>query len=81
MAYQGIDHTPLLPASVRHRLRALAAAGYRFQRAHRLVWPAASRSPTWSAADPSLSHVTSGSIRNPLGPLGAILADLLMQRA
>ncbi|HEX2335437.1 MAG TPA: DNA translocase FtsK 4TM domain-containing protein, partial [Hyphomicrobiaceae bacterium] len=34
---------------------------------------------TWSAADPSLSHVTNGAIRNVLGSVGAILADLLMQ--
>ena len=34
---------------------------------------------TWSAADPSLTHATSGSTRNLFGPLGAILSDLLMQ--
>jgi S-DNA-T family DNA segregation ATPase FtsK/SpoIIIE len=33
---------------------------------------------TWSAADPSLTHATSGPTHNLLGPLGAILADLLM---
>ena len=34
---------------------------------------------TWSNADPSLTHATSGVTRNLLGPLGAIVADLLMQ--
>ena len=34
---------------------------------------------TWSAADPSLAHITSGATHNLLGPIGAILSDLLMQ--
>ena len=34
---------------------------------------------TWSAADPSLAHATSGATHNLLGPIGAILSDLLMQ--
>jgi S-DNA-T family DNA segregation ATPase FtsK/SpoIIIE len=34
---------------------------------------------TWSVQDPSLSHATSGPIRNILGRPGAIGADLLMQ--
>jgi DNA segregation ATPase FtsK/SpoIIIE, S-DNA-T family len=34
---------------------------------------------TWSAADPSLTHATSGATQNLLGPIGAILSDLLMQ--
>ena len=34
---------------------------------------------TWSAADPSLTHATSGAARNLLGPPGAILSDMLMQ--
>ena len=34
---------------------------------------------TWSAADPSLTHATSGATHNLLGPIGAILSDLLMQ--
>jgi S-DNA-T family DNA segregation ATPase FtsK/SpoIIIE len=34
---------------------------------------------TWSAADPSLTHATSGAAHNLLGPIGAILSDLLMQ--
>ena len=34
---------------------------------------------TWSVQDPSLSHATSGTIRNIIGRPGAIGADLLMQ--
>ena len=34
---------------------------------------------TWSVQDPSLSHATSGTIRNVIGWPGAITADLLMQ--
>src|SRR5262245_25054395 len=34
---------------------------------------------TWSSADPSLTHATSGATQNMLGPIGAILSDLLMQ--
>jgi DNA segregation ATPase FtsK/SpoIIIE, S-DNA-T family len=34
---------------------------------------------TWSAADPSLGHATTGATQNLLGPIGAILSDLLMQ--
>lgn len=34
---------------------------------------------TWSVLDPSLSHATSGKIRNLIGWPGAITADLLMQ--
>ncbi len=78
MAYQGIDRAPLLPASWRHRLgRSLLRAGGGgvllacFACGLALV--------SWSPADPSLSHVTSAPIGNLLGPLGAILADLLMQ--
>lgn len=34
---------------------------------------------TWSVNDPSLSHSTTEPVRNALGTVGAILADLLMQ--
>ena len=34
---------------------------------------------TWSVQDPSLSHATSGTIRNLMGKPGAIGADMLMQ--
>src|SRR4029453_3214519 len=34
---------------------------------------------TWSAADPSLAHITSGATHNLLGPIGAILSHVLRQ--
>ena len=34
---------------------------------------------TWNIADPSLTHAASGPVRNLLGPVGAIVADLIMQ--
>ncbi len=34
---------------------------------------------SWSVADPSLDHATSGPVRNALGGNGAIIADVLMQ--
>ena len=34
---------------------------------------------TWSASDPSLTHATSGTTRNLLGPVGAIFSDLVLQ--
>jgi DNA segregation ATPase FtsK/SpoIIIE, S-DNA-T family len=78
MAYQRIDQTPLLPAALRNRLGRwlLRATG------SSVLFACAACSlalMTWSAADPSLSHVTNGAIRNVLGSVGAILADLLMQ--
>jgi S-DNA-T family DNA segregation ATPase FtsK/SpoIIIE len=34
---------------------------------------------SWSAADPSFTHASSGPTRNLLGPIGAILSDLIVQ--
>jgi len=34
---------------------------------------------TWNIADPSLTHAASGPVRNLLGPVGAIVSDLIMQ--
>ncbi|WP_055461129.1 FtsK/SpoIIIE family DNA translocase, partial [Chelatococcus sambhunathii] len=34
---------------------------------------------TWSVEDPSLTHATNGPVKNLLGPLGAVIADLGMQ--
>lgn len=34
---------------------------------------------TWSVSDPSLTHATSGTPRNLMGALGAIVSDLLLQ--
>lgn len=34
---------------------------------------------SWQIADPSLTHAASGPVRNILGPIGAIVSDLIMQ--
>ena len=34
---------------------------------------------SWSVSDPSLTHATSGELRNWMGPIGAIVSDLLLQ--
>ena len=34
---------------------------------------------SWSTVDPSLTHVASGAVRNWMGPVGAIVSDLLVQ--
>jgi DNA translocase FtsK/SpoIIIE-like protein len=34
---------------------------------------------SWQIADPSLTHAASGPVRNLLGPVGAIISDLIMQ--
>ena len=34
---------------------------------------------TWTVTDPSLTHISSGAVRNWMGPLGAIVSDLLVQ--
>jgi 4TM region of DNA translocase FtsK/SpoIIIE len=34
---------------------------------------------TWSVTDPSLTHAASGGVRNWLGPVGAIVSDLMVQ--
>jgi len=64
---------PLREMLVR-RLRELAGLGI-----IALSCVAAAALMTWSVQDPSLSHATSGPIRNVIGRPGAIGADLLMQ--
>src|SRR6266850_716235 len=78
MAYQAIDQTPLLPAALRDWLGRwlLRAAGSGMLLACAVCGLALL---SWSPGDPSLSHLTNGSIRNLLGAQGAVLADLLMQ--
>ncbi len=45
-----------------------------------IVWTAIALSLlTWSVTDPSLTHAASGGVRNWMGPLGAIVSDLLVQ--
>jgi S-DNA-T family DNA segregation ATPase FtsK/SpoIIIE len=78
MAYQSVQQAPLLPASLRDRLGRwlLRAGGSALLMACGVCSVALL---TWSSADPSFSHVTSGAIRNILGSPGAILSDLLIQ--
>jgi S-DNA-T family DNA segregation ATPase FtsK/SpoIIIE len=78
MAYRGEDAAPLLPASLQDRL-----TGWLWKALGLLVLAACAALSasllTWSMADPSLNHVTSGRPRNLLGPPGAVLSDLVMQ--
>ena len=69
---------PLLLDTVEERLVGwfLKAAGVLLLILALLAWLSLA---TWSAQDPSLTHATSGLTRNWLGPLGAIVADLLLQ--
>jgi S-DNA-T family DNA segregation ATPase FtsK/SpoIIIE len=78
MAFAAVDRAPLLPASLEERLKAwlCTALGYLVL----LACLAGGLSLlTWSVVDPSLTHATGGFTRNALGPLGAILSDVLMQ--
>jgi len=78
MAYRGDDPAPLLPSSVRDVIN-----GWLCRMLGYLVLLACVAGGisllTWSAADPSLTHATSGPTRNLIGPVGAILADLILQ--
>src|SRR6476646_9879106 len=78
MAYRADDPAPLLPASVRNRLQ-----GGLWKVLGFLVLAACAALSasllTWSVADPSLTHATSSTARNVLGPPGAILSDMVMQ--
>ena len=78
MAYRADDPAPLLPASIRDRLQ-----GWLWKLLGFLVLAACAALSasllTWSVADPSLTHATSGTARNLLGPPGAVLSDMVMQ--
>jgi hypothetical protein len=72
------DQAPLLPRSLRDRLEAWVCGvlGYALMG---LCLAAAASLLTWSAADPSFTRVTDGTVRNALGIPGASLADLAMR--
>lgn len=75
---RGIDPQRLLPQSMEDRLIGwLGRAGGLFLLAGVAVLWACLLS--WSVTDPSLTHATATEPRNWLGPLGAILSDLLLQ--
>ena len=72
------EQAALLPGSIAARFNAwlCGVLGY-------LVLAAAAAAAvsllTWNIADPSLTHAASGPVRNLLGPVGAIVSDLIMQ--
>jgi len=74
----GQDRQPLLPPSLEVRLLGTfgRVCGCALLAALAALWLTL---VSWSVADPSLSHVTGGAVRNALGGAGAIIADLLIQ--
>jgi hypothetical protein len=74
----GLEQAPLLPRTMTAWLVGVACKGVGCGLL--LLCAAVALSLlTWSVADPSLTHATTGSTRNLLGPLGAVVSDLLMQ--
>ncbi|GBD50592.1 DNA translocase FtsK [Methylopila sp. Yamaguchi] len=75
---RGFQSVALLPDSLRDTLlkRATELGGLALVALGAL---AAVALATWSVQDPSFSHATNGPVHNALGPLGAVVADLLTQ--
>ena len=75
---RGIDPQRLLPQSLEDRLLGWLSrmGGVTLLLGLTLVWGSLA---TWSLQDPSLTHAIANVPRNILGPLGAILSDLLLQ--
>ena len=75
---RGIDPQRLLPQSLEDRLLGWLGrcGGIVLLGAVALVWLSLL---SWSLSDPSLTHATTASPRNWLGPLGAVMSDLLLQ--
>ncbi len=73
-----MDPQRLLPQSVEDRLLSWLsrASGVLLLAGAALVWASL---VSWSVNDPSLTHATTGEPLNWLGPIGAILSDLLLQ--
>jgi DNA segregation ATPase FtsK/SpoIIIE, S-DNA-T family len=74
----GLEPRPLLPPTLEERLLGLLmkVTGVMLVLVALAGWLSLM---TWSASDPSLTHATSGTTRNLLGPIGAILSDLALQ--
>ncbi len=74
----GLEPRPLLPPTLEERLLGLLmkVMGVLLVLLALAGWLSLM---TWSASDPSLTHATSGTTRNLLGPIGAILSDLALQ--
>ncbi len=75
---RGIDPQRLLPQSLEDRLLGWLSrtGGVALLAGLALIWASLA---TWSVLDPSLTHATANVPRNLLGPLGAIVSDLLLQ--
>ena len=75
---RGIDPQRLLPQSLEDRLLGWLArlGGSCLLAIIAMLWLSL---VTWSLTDPSLTHATTSETRNWMGPLGAIVADLLLQ--
>lgn len=75
---RGIDPQRLLPQSLEDRLLGWLArfGGGCLLAFVGVVWLSL---VSWSYTDPSLTHATTSAAQNWMGPLGAILADLLLQ--
>ena len=75
---RGIDPQRLLPQSLEDRLLGWLArmGGVCLLTLVGGLWLSL---VTWSMTDPSLSHATASGTRNWMGPLGAIISDLLLQ--
>ncbi len=75
---RGIDPQRLLPQSVEDRLLGWLRRGFGMLLlvAVLALWASLA---SWSVTDPSLTHATTSSPQNWLGPLGAIVSDLLLQ--
>ncbi|MGQ0672965.1 MAG: DNA translocase FtsK 4TM domain-containing protein [Hyphomicrobium sp.] len=76
--FSGLPQQPLFPATLEDRLVRLLgrASGYLLLAVIAALWLSLL---TWALTDPSLTHATGGPARNALGPLGAVLSDLMLQ--
>ena len=80
MSFEPVDRPsrPLLPDELEGRLSGWVThvAGIALAGVALAGWMSLA---TWSAHDPSLTQATGGEVRNWLGPIGAIVSDLLLQ--
>ncbi len=74
----GLQQQRLLPGTLEDRLIGVLGrlTGYFLLALVAAVWLSIL---TWALTDPSLTHATGGPARNVMGPLGAIISDLLLQ--
>ena len=74
----GVQPQRLLPATLEVRLIGFfgRVGGYGLLAIVAGVWLSLM---TWALTDPSLTHATGGPARNAIGPIGAIISDLLLQ--